>query len=349
MIEGDLSVWADVLESMLQCGNTFLRTAANVMMIRQQDAPKEFGSVMGEVYANMIWLNDDAIRDSLIGGDASLQEMINPSINGGHVPRFHFKVAGDLLEYCAPILRVFFDTIMTLKARNRGSRQILLLIDEAAMLGKFEALKTAFTYGRGSGAITWAIFQDLGQIETNFGRAGIQTFLSSAAMRQFFGVRDITTANVISQMCGYETLEYDDYGQQADADHHMMGQINALLDGADPFETAHHVAHYQQASIRRSKVRRELIAGSEVLGMAEDEAITFLSGKDLPPLYHSKYPYYEKLKAGEFYPNPNHPPIDSVIVQGFWGKKTIPVRRVSVPENLRHFPQYQSGKMFVIK
>ena len=168
-------------------------------------------------------------------------------------------------------------------------------------------------------------------------------------MRQFFGVRDMTTANVISQMCGHETLEYDDYGQQADADHHMMGQINALLDGADPFETARHVDHYQQASIRRSKVRREFIAGSEVLGMAEDEAITFLSGKDLPPLYHSKYPYYERLKAGEFYPNPNHPPIDTVLVQGFWGMKKIPVRRVSVPVNLWDFPQYQNGEILQIR
>ena len=237
---------------------------------------------------------------------------------------------------------------MTLKARNRGSRQILLLIDEAAQLGKFDELKSAFTFGRGSGAITWAIFQDLGQIEANFGRAGIQTFLSSAAMRQFFGVRDMTTANVISQMCGFETLEYDDAGRQADADHHMMGQINAVLDGADPFETAQHMAHFQEASVRRSKIRRELIAGSEVLGMAEDEAITFLSGKNLPPIYHNKYPYYERLEAGQFYPNLNYPPIDRITVRGFLGKKTIPVRRVSVPENMRHFPQYQDGSMLVV-
>ena len=81
--------------------------------------------------------------------------------------------------------------------------------------------------------------------------------------------------------------------------------------------------------------------------MAEDEAITFLSGKNLPPIFHNKYPYYERLKAGEFYPNPNHPPIDRITMRGFWGNKTIPVRRVSVPENMRHFPQYQDGSMLV--
>jgi len=348
MIESDLERWADVVESMLDSDMQFLRTAATVLMIRQQDTPKEFGAVMGEIYAYTIWLSDEHVRNSLKGGDASLQEMVNPSLNGGHIPRFHFKVPAAFLDQCGSILRVFFDTIMILKERHRGSRQILLLIDEAAQLQKFDSLQSAFTYGRGSGAVCWAIFQSTSQIEEHYGRAGVQTFLSSAAMRQFFGVRDITTANVVSQMCGYETLEYDDYGQQADADHHMMGQINALLDGADPFETAQHMVHFQDASVRKSKVRRELIAPSEVLGMAEDEAITFLSGKNLPPIFHNKYPYYERLDAGQFYPNPHHPPINQIQVSGFWGKKILPVRRISVPANMRHFPQYQSGSMLVV-
>lgn len=348
MIESDLESWVKVLESMLSSDMRFLSSAAEVIMRRQQDVPKEFSAIMGEIYAYTMWLSDEYVRDSLKGGDASLQEMVDPSLNGGRIPRFHFKVPAAFLDQCASILRVFFDTIMILKARHRGSKQILLLIDEAAQLGKFDSLQSAFTYGRGSGAITWAIFQSISQIEENYGRAGIQTFLSSAAMRQFFGVRDITTANIVSQMCGFETLEYDDYGRQADADHHMMGQINALLDGADPFETAQHMAHYQEASVRRSKIRRELIAGSEVLGISEDEAITFLSGKNLPPIFHNKYPYYERLEAGQFYPNPNHPPINQITVRGFWGKKIIPVRRISIPANMRHFPQYQSGTMLVV-
>ena len=100
--------------------------------------------------------------------------------------------------------------------------------------------------------------------------------------------------------------------------------------------------------MRRSKIKRELISASEVLGMAENEAITFLSGKNLSPIYHNKYPYYERLKAGQFYPNPNHPPIDRIQVGGFFGKKTLPVRRVSVPASQRHFSQNQNGTMLVI-
>jgi len=349
VIEADPQGWADILESMLASPIAFIARGASVMMIRQQDTPKEFGSVMGEIYAYTMWLNDEAIRDSLTGGGASLQELVNSALNGGHTVRFHFKVPGHLLELCAPILRVFFDTIMLLKATHRSAPRILLLIDEAAMLGRFEALKQAFSFGRGSGLVTWAIFQDLGQIEANFTRSGIQTFLGSAALRQFFGVRDITTANIVSQMCGYETLEFDDAAAQKGAEHQMMQNIQALMDGADPFETAQHMQHYQAASRRKTKMRRLLISPDEVLALNTDEAITFVDADNLPPIKHNKYPYYERLKAGQFYPNPHHPPIDKIKVRTWHGSKWVPVQRIPVPPHLQHFPQHKSGYMSVIK
>ena len=340
IIEGDLSAWADVLESMLGRPERFLRSAASVIMTRQQDAPKEFSAVMGEIYANMVWLNDDKIRACLKAGDGSLFELVD----GKRPVRIHFTVPGDLLEFCSPILRVFFDSIMAIKARRRAARHILLLIDEAAMLGKnFSALQSAFTYGRGTGLVTWAIFQDLGQIEANFGRAGIQTFLGSAAMRQFFGVRDHMTANIVAQMAGYQTLEYDDEGRQAEAEHQMMQNIHAIMDGSDPFESARAFEHHRQSSQRRSKIRRFLIDPAEVMAMPEDEMIAFISGKDIPPIRANKYPYFERLKAGSFYPNSNHPPIDRLRVKTLWGHKLLRVSRVSVPAKYAHFPQYACG------
>jgi type IV secretion system protein VirD4 len=162
-------------------------------------------------------------------------------------------------------------------------------------------------------------------------------------MRQFFGVRDHMTANVVSQMAGYETLEYDDEGRQAQAEHQMMQNIHAIMDGADPFENARAFDYHRQSSQRRSKIRRALIDPAEVMAMREDEAITFIAGKNLPPIHHNKFPYFERLKAGQFYPNSNHPPIDRIRVKSMFGHKTLSVRRVSVPAKYAHFPQYDCG------
>ena len=350
MIEGDLDSWVKRLDRMLNAKEDFIRSQANSILDAQQTAPKEFRGVMGELYAHMRWLADPAIRRSLTArennqgrGDASLQEMINPALNGGHKVRFHFKVPADLIAQCAAIMRVFFDVIMMLKARNRGTDPILILVDEAAQLQKFKALLDAFVYGRGSGCITMAVFQDLGQIENNFSRTGVTSFIGSAAHRMFIGTRDLTTANMVSSMCGMQTLEYDDESRQAVAHHQMMQSVNAILDGADPIEVSQNLSHYQQAATRPSKMQRPLITPDEVLNMREDEAISFISGKNIPPIFHNKYPYFERLRAGEFFPNPNHPPINKIRVRGRWGHKWLKVNRTSVPHKYRQFPQYQSG------
>lgn len=35
-------------------------------------------------------------------------------------------------------------------------------------------------------------------------------------------------------------------------------------------------------------MRRSLITPEEVLNMADDEVISFISGKDIPPIFHNK-------------------------------------------------------------
>jgi len=345
MIEGDLGAWADVLENMQKSPDPYLRTAANAMMSRQIDDVKLFSSIMAEIYAYTVWLNDPMIRESLKGGDASLSEMVD-----GKCPvRFYFNVPGDLLEFCSPILRVFFDSIMALKSRKPQAKPILLLIDEAAMLGKFDALKTAFTFGRGAGIVTWAVFQDLGQLSA-YGNSGVQTFLGSSALRIFMGTREHTTANIVSQMCGDETLEYGDETRIANAHYQKQAQIEALMSGADPVQAVQAYAHFDDASRRLSKMQRRLIKPSEVTDLPEDEMIAFISGKGLPPILCNKYPYFTRREmAGRYLPNPYHPPTDRVKVRGMFGDKWLKVREIRVPEKYAHFPQYCLGTALEIE
>jgi len=349
-IEGNIDHWSAILTSMSSSSDLFLQTAAATMMERQLNDTKLFGSIMSEIHANLLWLNDANIRASLEGGDGSLSEMITGAKNGGRPVRFYFNVPGEELEFCAPILRVFFDSIMAIKAEHREAKPILLIIDEAAMLGNFPALKTAVSYGRGNGIITWTFWQDIGQIETNFGRSGVQTFIGSSVLRQFLGTRNVADAAIISQMAGYESLEWDDTQRQQDAEYHMMQQVGALLDGADPFETAQNFSYYEQASRHRSKIKRELISPSEVLDMNTDEMIAFVDVDDLPPIFGEKRPYYQhRPLAGCYLQNPNHGGSSRVMVQGMFREKWLNVREIQTPEKYRHYPQYQLGTALEIE
>ncbi|MEO1207179.1 MAG: type IV secretory system conjugative DNA transfer family protein, partial [Pseudomonadota bacterium] len=71
-VESDPERWADVLEAMLASRFEDVRRTAAEMLAKQQDSPKEFGAIMGELYANLGFLDDPALLTALEGQDFSL-------------------------------------------------------------------------------------------------------------------------------------------------------------------------------------------------------------------------------------------------------------------------------------
>ena len=57
-IEADRHKWADQLEAMLASKFDSVRRVAAEMLTKQQDTPKEFGAIMGEIYAHLNFLVD---------------------------------------------------------------------------------------------------------------------------------------------------------------------------------------------------------------------------------------------------------------------------------------------------
>ena len=78
----------------------------------------------------------------------------------------------------------------------------------------------------------------LAQIKRNYGADALQSFLGSAQLRQFFGVRDYETAELISKMLGMETLEYVDPLQRERAKHGKWQALTSFLMGSDPVQAA---------------------------------------------------------------------------------------------------------------
>ncbi len=178
----------------------------------------------------------------------------------------------------------------------------------------------------------------------NFGPTGLQGFMGSAALRQFFGVRDYQTAQLVSSMLGQETLEYDDTLRQSQARQAKRQAAMSILGGNDPFAAAQNFRHHAFEETHRTKQARALMTPDEVLAMPEDRQICFVSGKSLGPILGHKYPYYTRPEfAGRFLPNPFHPPLDGVSIPRRWGRGTAKVITEAVPKKFAHFPQYDAG------
>ncbi|ODA66580.1 Conjugal transfer protein TraG [Methyloligella halotolerans] len=341
LIESGNALWADVLEAMLGSAFDDVRRTAGEMLVKQQDAPREFGSVMGEIYANLGFLDDPVLQRHLREAKFSLSALCNPA----RVTKIFLIVPAEYLKQLAPILRLMFTGTMLYKARAPEAARVMMLVDEAGQLGSFDALLQAFTYGRGAGIRSWAFFQDAGQMVRHYGQPGLQGFMGSAQMRQFFGVRDYQTAQLVSNMLGGETLEYDDPQRQEAAKHLKLQALQKLMNGEDAFGAMIDAAHHSRAAQIRTKQARKLMTEEEILSLPEDRQIIFISGKNLPPVLANKYPYFSRREmAGLYLPNPYHPPGDRVPVKARFGRRWLRVIREGVPEEYAAFPQYSDGE-----
>jgi type IV secretion system protein VirD4 len=339
-IEGNPIQWAGTLEFMMACYYESIRRTASEMLTKQQDNEREFGAIMGEIYAYLNVFNDPLLEAALDGSDVSLKDFDN----------LFLTIPAEYVGIWAPLLRTIFTVAMLFKGRNPDAPRLHLIVDEAGQLGKAEFLMRAFTFGRGAGVRCWAVFQDTGQIKRNYGTESLQGFLGSAQTRIFFGIRDLETAEYASRMLGDETLEYDDNVRQSDAKYQKKQIVQNILEGANPSTTAHHYQHLKLSETSRTKQTRRLMTPSEILAMPEDRAIVFVSGKNLKPLYLEKRPYYEQRDmAGLYLPNPYHPPVDKVLLKTFWGNRWHKIITGPVPKRFAHLSQHSNGSWRFVK
>ncbi len=80
----------------------------------------------------------------------------------------------------APLLRWFLSDLFTSIRRNRPEERIVIFVDEAATLGRFDELLSAATELPGYGASTWTLWQDRSQIVSLYGEAGAATLINTA-------------------------------------------------------------------------------------------------------------------------------------------------------------------------
>lgn len=333
--------WADFIELMLASHFPDVRQVASDILYKSQEAPREYTAIKSELVLHTAYLNDPLVAAALEGNDFSMSDLLSPTRNV-HV---YLNAPAEHLGHLAPAIKSIFTAVMLLKARHPGGRRILLLVDEAPALGSFPSLMRSIVYGRGAGIRCWTFWQSISQITQHHGPTAVQTVLGSSQLRQFFSVRDYETAQLVSNMLGVQTLEYDDtLAQSAARRQAHNAAAKALLLGDDPFTVGADFAHFARAASNRTRQARPLLTPAEVLALPDDRQIAFVSGKNLKPFLGWKRPYWERPElAGLYLADPHHPPSDSVQVMGPRGPRRARIITGPVPAKYRDFAQYRSG------
>ena len=303
-IETSEDAWATQIAEMLASPVDEIRRTAAEMQYKRENAEKEYSAIMAEITGALDFLADPALADCLGGDpDFALSAICDPD----KPCNISIIVPAEYTTVWAPFLRLVIGGAMLEKFRYFGSPRVLFLVDEAAQLGRFEMLLTAYSYGRGAGIRTWSFWQDVTQPDRVYERGTTQSLIASSQVRQFFAVRDYQTAKLVSDMLGNETLEYDEPLQQAAARAAQRAAVHDLLNGDDPLKAAFESVRQGRASRHRHKQPRPLLTPAEVMGMPENRQILFVSGLDCPPIFAERKPYWAAPEMqGKFDPNPFH-------------------------------------------
>jgi type IV secretion system protein VirD4 len=160
---------------------------------------------------------------------------------------------------------------------------VTFVLDEAASLGRMDALDDAVAVGRGYGVRLQFYYQSVSQLRKCFPDGQEQTLLSNVS-QVFFGINDLNTAEYVSNRLGESTIVVSSGGTGLGTSH----QMSSKGDGSSSRST--------NENSNWSQMGRKLLKPDEVLGLSERIAITFTPG--VPPIWTTLVRYYEESLVG---------------------------------------------------
>jgi type IV secretion system protein VirD4 len=187
------------------------------------------------------------------------------------------------------LLRVWIGSLLraVIQGGLQEQRKTHFVLDEAASLGKMDAINDAIDKFRGYGVRLLFFYQSIGQLKYCFAEGKDLTLLSNTS-QVHFGVNDMATAEQISSRLGESTIIVESGGRSGGRSR------QATYDSQSPHSSS---GTSVTDSTNWSQQARKLLKPEEVLQLSPRTAITFTPG--VPPVCTTLIRYYEENAFGE--------------------------------------------------
>ncbi|TGP14611.1 type IV secretory system conjugative DNA transfer family protein [Mesorhizobium sp. M2D.F.Ca.ET.233.01.1.1] len=149
-----------------------------------------------------LWRDSD-IQQSLSGSDFSFEDLKDRPIT------VYIDIPFGKMEPYAPWLRILLKGALDAMENNRRLPDIpvLFILDEFLNLGPFPEFRAAIRTHASTGVRLWFFLQDVMSLQEQYPGNSWQPFLN-CSVKQFFGVDDPITGELIGKYLGHETLAY---------------------------------------------------------------------------------------------------------------------------------------------
>ncbi len=180
--------------------------SAGTRTLSKEDKLKS--SVLASLQSHTHFLDSPRLRENLAVSDFSFADLKTSPTT------IYLVLPADRLDTFGRWLRLMIQQALTVNARNidvKPEKPILFLLDEMAALGRLSMVEQAYSLMAGFGVQLWGIVQDLSQLHRIYGDSW-QTFIGNSGVLQYFGSRDLMTAEYFSKLCGVTTVEKRSFG-----------------------------------------------------------------------------------------------------------------------------------------
>jgi len=231
-------------------------------------------NVLASLQAHTHFLDSPRIRQSLSRSDFDFADL-----KAGGMSVF-LVLPADRIDTFGRWLRVLIQQALTVNARNieiQPKQPILFLLDEMAALGRLTMVAQAYGLMAGFGMQLWGIVQDLSQLERIY-EHGWQTFIGNSGVLQYFGSRDVKTAEYFSKLCGMQTVEKTSITKA------ISNTINYVTSGGGS-------SHSESESTATDTTQRPLMFADELMVMRDQKEVVLV--ENFNPIPAHKLPWFQ--------------------------------------------------------
>lgn len=280
---GDGEALGEILDRMHQSGERMLVSTAE--RIGTKDA-KLRSSIFATAQSHTHFLESPRIRESLARSDFSFDELKAKKMT------IYLVLPADRLKPFERWLRLMIQQAITANARNivdKPEQPVLFILDEFPALGRLTMVEQAFGLMAGFGIRLWAICQDFSQIERHY-RESWQTFVANAGVIQYYGSRDLKTAEYCSKLCGISTVTKYSFGKS------IANAIGWATTNSGTFMNPQGSSSQNESTTKTTShnydvVQRNLANPDELMVLRDDRQLLFI--EDSNPIRGVKVRWYE--------------------------------------------------------
>lgn len=196
------------MELSSKCSGVISRTAKRF----RNKEERERSSCISTAQSNLTEIFDDPrVVKSLSSSSFDFADLKLSAIGEGKGSTVYVVIPEHYLGAYGRLLRLIVNSAMEAMYKTKDPMNpdrlkprtpVLFLLEEFAHLGKLDALESGAGIARGSEVRLWIVLQNLSQIERNYGKHAVETFIANTGALEAFGINDNETAEYLSKKIG---------------------------------------------------------------------------------------------------------------------------------------------------